>query len=140
MLRQEIKGLLEATPRDLRKFGLVVGGVLAALGLFFLWRQKPWYPAFLFPGVPLMVLGALLPATLKWPYVVWMALAMVLGAIVSTVLLTLLFYLMVTPIGLAARLAGRDFLRLKPDAGAPSYWLIRERTRVKSRHDHEQQF
>src|SRR6266576_4154217 len=110
MLGEDIKGLLKATPRDLRKFGMMVGGVFCVLGLWFHLRHKPFYWYVLVPGVLLVVLGAVLPYSLKWIYVGWMTLAMVLGGIVSTVLLTLLFSFVVTPIGLVARLAGKDFL------------------------------
>jgi hypothetical protein len=140
MLREDIKGLLQATPRDLRKFGLMVGGVFLGLGLLFYLRHKPWWPWFIWPGVPLVILGALAPRALKWVNVAWMTLAMVLGAIVSTILLTLLFYFVVTPIGLVARLTGKDFLSLKMEPGASSYWILRDVSKPKQRHEHEQQF
>ena len=140
MLREDIKGLFKATTRDLRKFGLTVGGVFAALGLLFLLRHKPWWPWFVWPGVPLVVLGAVLPRSLKWIYVAWMTLAMLMGAVVSTILLVLLFFLVVTPMGLVARLAGKDFLSRKLEPGAASYWLGRDVSKPKAKHEHEQQF
>lgn len=140
MLRDDIKGLLNASPRDLRKFGLTVGGVFLGLGLLFYLRHKPWWPWFLGPGVPLIVLGVVLPRSLKWIYVGWMSLAMVLGAVVSTILLISLFYLCVTPIGFIARLAGKDFLSQKLEANAPSYWTQRDASKSKAKHEHEQQF
>jgi len=140
MLREDIKGLQKATPRDLRKFGLMVGGVFLGLGLLFYFRHKPWWPWFIGPGAPLVLLGAVFPRSLKWIYVAWMTLAMVLGAIVSTILLTLLFYLVVTPIGLVARLAGKDFLSRKLEPPAASYWILRDASKPKQKHEHEQQF
>lgn len=140
MLREDIQGLLKATPRDLRKFGLTVGGVFCALGLLFLWRHKWWYPWMLGPGVPLVVLGAMGPRILKWVYVGWMTLAMLMGAVVSTVLLTALFVIVVTPMGLLARLAGKDFLSQKLQPTAASYWILREASKAKEKHEHEQQF
>ncbi len=142
MLREDIKGLQKATPRDLRKFGLMVGGVFCALALLF-WIpkwHKPWFWWLLVPGGPLVVLGAILPRSLKWIYVGWMTLAMILGAIVSTILLTLLFVLMVTPLGLLARLVGKDFLSQKLEPQAASYWLRRDISKPKAKHEHEQQF
>ena len=140
MLREDIKGLLKATPRDLRKFGLTVGGVFAGLGLLFLLRHKLWWPWFMTPGVPLLVLGAILPRSLKWIYVAWMTLAMLMGAVVSTLLLVLLFFLVVTPMGLVARLVGKDFLSQKLEPNAASYWLVRDISKPKAKHEHEQQF
>src|SRR5688572_7556752 len=140
MLREDIKGLQKAAPRDLRKFGLMVGGVFLGLGLFFYFRHKSWWPWFVWPGAPLVVLGAILPRSLKWVYVAWMTLAMLMGAVVSTILLVLLFYFVVTPIGLLARLVGKDFLSRKLDSSAASYWILRDVSKPKAKHEHEQQF
>ncbi len=142
MLREDIKALKQATPRDLRKFGVVVGGVFLLLALFF-WMpkwHKVWFWWFIVAGAPLVLLGAILPRSLKWIYVGWMALAMVLGTIVSTILLTLIFILMVTPLGWLARLAGRDFLSRKPACAARSHWIIRDIAAPKPKQAHERQF
>ena len=126
--------------RELRKFGLLVGGVFALLGLVWLLRGKPHYPWALFPGILLIAFGILLPRALKYIYIGWMSLAMVLGFIVSNVLLTLFFFVVITPIGLIARLSGKDFLRLKIDHAANSYWLSRESKPAKSATDYDRQF
>ena len=139
MIIEEIKQL-KTGPRDLRKFGLTVGGVLGLLGLWFLYRHKAHYPYFLYPGLLLLVLGLAVPKSLKHLYIVWMTLAFVMGMIVSTVLLTLFFYVVVTPIGLAARCFGKDFLGLKLDAKASSYWLARDQSKPRQAADYEQQF
>jgi uncharacterized BrkB/YihY/UPF0761 family membrane protein len=140
MLREDIKGLQKASVQDLRKFGLMIGGVFLGLGLLFYFRHKPWWPWFIGPGVPLVALGAILPRSLKWVYVAWMTLAMVLGAIVSTVVLTLLFFLVVTPIGLLARAVGKDFLSQKLQPHADSYWILRDSSKPKEKENHERQF
>jgi hypothetical protein len=139
VIGEEIKQL-KTGPRDLRKFGLSVGGVLCLLGVWFLYRHKAHFPYFLYPGLLLVVLGAALPRSLKEVYIVWMAVAFVLGLIVSTVLLTLFFYAVVTPIGLAARCSGKDFLARKWDGQAPSYWLVRDHSKPKAAVDYERQF
>ena len=137
-IREDIKQL-KTSDRELRKFGLVVGGVFAALGLIFLWRQKGFYPWFLWPGAALVGFGAVWPRMLKWVYVAWMSVAFVLGFIVAHVILTLFFLLVVTPIGLFARLSGKDFLRLKLDRATKSYWIPRE-SNTKTPADYERQF
>ncbi len=137
-LRDDIKELKTDTA-TLRKFGLVVGGVFVALGLFFLWRHPHRTPYFVWPGGVLMALGAVLPRVLKWIYLAWMCLAVLLGFVMSHVLLVLFFYLVVFPIGLAARIAGKDFLSLKLDREAKSYWLKRNDA-PKTAADYEKQF
>lgn len=139
MLIEDIKRL-KTGPRDLRKFGLSVGGVLLLLGCWFLYRHKPHYPYFLYPGAVLVGLGLAFPKSLKLVYVGWMTLGLVLGLIVSTVLLTLFFYLVVTPIGIAAWLCGKDFLERKWNASAGTYWQSHGRSKPRSATDYERQF
>jgi hypothetical protein len=137
-IREDIKQL----PTDratLRKFGLVVGGVFLAIGLFFLWRHPNRTPYFAGPGGVLMVAGAVIPQVLRWVYIAWMSLAFVLGFVMAHVILTLFFYLIITPLGLLARLAGKDFLALKLDRAARSYWLPRP-PRARKPEDYERQF
>lgn len=138
VIREELKHLKTA-PRDLRKFGLLVGGVLLILGLWFLFRHKPWHAWFWIPGAVLVVFGIVAPKALKHAYVAWMALAFVLGLIASTILLTVFFYLVVTPIGLAAKICGKDFLERKW-SNKPSYWLLRTSSRARQPAEYEQQF
>ncbi len=64
MLSKELKEL-KTGPRDLRKFGLLVGGVFAALGLVLWARHRPHFPWFLGPGIALLALGAAVPKALK---------------------------------------------------------------------------
>jgi Saxitoxin biosynthesis operon protein SxtJ len=140
MLRDDIKGFLNSTTRDLRKFGLAVGGIFCLLGLWFCLRHKPFYGYLLMPGVTLLALGVILPRSLRWIYVGWMAFSAVLGTVVSTIILILLFYVVVTPVGLFARMIGKDFLSQELDPKAPSYWILRDVSRLKQKHEHEQQF
>ena len=137
-IREDIKQL-KTSDRELRKFGLVVGGVFVAVGLLFLWRHPNRTPYFAWPGGVLMVLGAIWPRALKWVYIGWMSLAFVLGFVMAHVILTLLFLLVITPMGLAARLTGKDFLSLKLDRTAKSYWLPRA-AKPKQAADYERQF
>lgn len=138
MIREELRQLKTA-PRDLRRFGLLVGGVFVVLSLVLWLRHKPAFPWLFAPGLALVLLGTLFPRTLKYAYLGWMALAFALGTVVSTLLLTVFYFLVVTPIGLLSRLAGKDFLRLKLDHQASSYWMPRPRTPRKP-HDYERQF
>jgi hypothetical protein len=137
-IREDLKQL-KTDKVALRNFGLVVGGVFALLGALFWWKQKSWFPYFLWPGAILMVWGVVWARGLKWVYRIWMGLAFVLGFIMAHVILTLLFLLVITPMGWLARLTGKDFLSLKLDRAARSYWLPRTQ-RARSAADYERQF
>jgi len=139
MIKDEIKQL-KTGPRELRKFGVLVGGVLILLGFWCLYRHKPHYAWILYPGVVLLILGLAAPRVLKHIYIGWMTLAFLLGFLVSNVLLTIFFYLVMTPVGLAAGCMGKDFLERKSDANARTYWKTRGASRLRQPADYEQQF
>ena len=70
--------------------------------------------------------GLLVPR-LVWPvYVGMMAVALPIGMVVSMVLLAVVYYLILTPIGFALRLAGKDRMGKGYDLEAKSYWVQRE--------------
>jgi hypothetical protein len=108
-----------------RDFGVAVGGVLVLLGAWWLYRDKfaGVRPYFLGVGAALVLLGLVFPRALRWPNRAWMALAEVLGYVMTRVVLALVYFLIVTPIGVAKRLTGWDPLsRRAPRAGGGSYW------------------
>ena len=117
----------------------MVGGVFVAIGILFFLRQRPSYPFFLWPGVALIILGAVAPRALKYLYIAWMSLALTLGFVMSYVILTLFFFLIVTPIALLARLFRKDFLAQRLDKQATTYW-IRCETEAKAPASYERQF
>src|SRR5437016_945378 len=139
MILQDIKELKTGS-RELRKFGLLVGGVFSALGLLWWARGRSYFAWPLVPGVLLVAFGAALPRALKYIYLGWMSLAVVLGFVVSNVLLTVFFFLVIAPVGLAARLVGKDFLRLKLDRETATYWIRREAKGPKASAEYERQF
>jgi len=126
MLREEFKKI-DTSLKKLREFGFLVGGVFCLIGAVMLWREKAMYPYMLGIGGVLVIFGAILPGTLKPIYCVWMGVALVLGWFVSRVLLSILFYIAVTPIALVTRLMGKDFLDLKFGEAKDSYWIPRKR-------------
>lgn len=113
----------------LRKFGLVVGAVLAGIAVVTTWRHggawTGWGVGLGVVGTALVVLGLAAPAALRPVHRVWMGLALVLGHVMTRVLLTLVFVLLVLPIGLVLRLAGRDLLHRRIERDAASYWVRR---------------
>ena len=110
---------------DLRKFGIIVGIVLLIIAGFFFLKEKESFQLFLTIGTVLFVTGIVIPFTLKPIYWVWMVFSTILGWFMTRVILSLLFYVVFTPIGLIARLFGKQFLDLKQNHSQQSYWNMR---------------
>jgi hypothetical protein len=109
--------------RAQREFGLLVGGIFAALGAWWFYRAKfpavrPWFVGV---GLVLVVLGLVAPRLLAGPYRAWMGLAEGLSKVVTTLVLAIVFFLIVTPIGVFKRLTGWDPLERRAPRRA-SYW------------------
>lgn len=97
----------------LRRFGFSTGAIIAVLfGL-----ALPWLFGFNFPVWPwvvaavLIVWGALAPSSLAPVYTTWMKLGLLLNKVVSPVVLGIVFFAVVTPIGAVMRLFGQDPLK-----------------------------
>jgi hypothetical protein len=69
------------------------------------------------------LVGYLHPSVIRPVYIVWMALAMPIGWVVSHLLLLMVYYLIFTPVGLLMRLVGYDPLTRSFDRTANSYWM-----------------
>ena len=130
---------IKSSAKEWRRFGWTVGLVFCLIGAWCFWRHKAAGPVLSTAGVFLIALGLAWPRGLKEIYIAWMSLAVVLGFIVSTILLTVFFYGVVTPVGIVARLSGKDFLNRKLDPAAPTYW-IRRTDSGRPRERYAQQF
>ncbi|MCL4807986.1 MAG: hypothetical protein KJ062_09390 [Thermoanaerobaculia bacterium] len=94
-----------------RKFGFVVGGVLVLVGVALAAAgSRRAGPVIAAAGGLLVLLGAAAPAALAPVHRAWLAIARVLGRVNTVVFLSLVFFLVLTPLGLLLRLAGRDEL------------------------------
>jgi hypothetical protein len=109
-----------------RNFGLLLGGAFAVIGLWPLWHHHDvrWWAVGL--GLAFGVAALLLPSTLAPLKRIWMRFGLLLGKIVSPVVMGLLLYVVVTPVGLLQRLFGRDQLHLGWDREAKTYWQFRQ--------------
>ena len=138
MLKEEFINIQE-TKKDLRKFGLTVGGVLMLIAALLFYFDKSSAPYFGIIGAILFFSGILIPHVLKPFNKIWMGLAIVLGFFMSRLILTILFYLILTPIALIAKLGGKKFMILKHDKSIKTYWEKRSHIQKKPL-DYERQF
>lgn len=126
-LRDELAALDPQRP-DLRRFGFVFGGAILALAALAWFKGSPALPYLLGAGGLSVLLGAVVPASLRAVYYGWMTVGLVLGKIVTAIILTLVFLLAVTPVGFVMRLVGRDPMQRRLDRQADTYWIPKRHT------------
>jgi hypothetical protein len=103
-------------PRSFRaekEFGLIVGGVFVLLGSWWLYRGKFLNAAYIFmvAGAALVLFGVIAPRLLIVPRKLWMKLAEGMSYISSRIILAIVFFLVLTPIGVIKRAMGWDPLQ-----------------------------
>ena len=106
-----------------REFGLIVGGVFLLLGIWWIYRGKFTDVAqgLLLLGAALVLLGLIFPRALIYPNRAWMKLADVLAFVMTRIILGIIYFMIVTPIGVVKRLTGWDPLHRRA-ASSASYW------------------
>ena len=114
------------TTRELRQFAGIwfpVFWLVVACLLYF--GAEASYGAWAAAGVGLTIgaIGVWRPSFVLPIYLIWMYAAYPVGFIVSHLLLATIFYGVVTPIGVLARMLGYDPLARQFSRGAASYWI-----------------
>jgi hypothetical protein len=125
-LREEFAHL-DRSPKALRRFGFVLGGMSMLIGALLLLRHHAGLPL-LGLGALIIIVGFLAPKSLKYLHALWIGLSLLIGWVMTRVILTLVFFLVVTPVGLLQRLAGKSNVDLRFRTGAISYWQPREKS------------
>ena len=124
---EDIKNI-STTKKDIKNFGFLIGGILVIISLFLIWKDIASYKIIMPIGVIFILFGKFLPTILKPIYLAWMTFAVILGWIMTRVILAILFYLIVTPIGLIGRIFGAKYLNLSWNDNVKSYWDKRDKT------------
>jgi Saxitoxin biosynthesis operon protein SxtJ len=112
---------------ELRSFGLLVGGIFSVIGLWpMLLHGEPFRLWAVIIGGLLMVFGGLFPRVLVPVHQGWMWIGHVLGWINTRILLGVVFYGLITPIGIVFRLMGKDTMRQAFSNTSPTYRVNRQ--------------
>ena len=126
-ISKEIKSL-DTSSKEIRKFGLVIAVALGVIGSFVYVKFGNFDVVGWLWGIGLLflILGFILPSVLRPVYRIWMLLAHFIGGIVSRVILIVLYYIVLVPIGLVLRLFGKDVLDQNFDKKRESYWIKKD--------------
>lgn len=119
----------EVTNSDLRKFGFIMGGMFALIfGLIFPWigdRTKDTWP--MWPFIVMAVFWAVAvvaPQILRPVNEIWIKVGNVLGFINSRIILGVMFFAMIFPIGMLLKLFGKDSMNRKLDKKTDTYRIV----------------
>tara|TARA_Y100000768_G_C23989853_1_gene691605 strand:+ start:483 stop:887 length:405 start_codon:yes stop_codon:yes gene_type:complete len=108
-----------------RSFGKVFSIVFLGFALFPLFNSKDLNVWALAISTIFMLLAYIAPKTLVILNLLWFKFGLLMGSIVSKIILTLIYFFTVLPIGIVIRLFGKDLLKLRLDKKVNSYWIKR---------------
>jgi len=113
---------MDNNTKDLKIFGLGLTIMISLISLkLFKVERFIGYYAFISIAVLIFLLAAFKPKCLFFPYGVWIKIAHFISTALTNLILIMVFYLVITPIGLFMRLIGKDLLELKKN-NQSSYW------------------
>jgi hypothetical protein len=109
------------------KFALTVGGAFLVLALFFRWRERESAAVVLATiGGVLVLAGLVMPTRMGPVQAAWMALGHAIGRVTTPIILGILYFGLLTPMGLLRRTFGGNPIRHDESSG--SFWIDRART------------
>jgi hypothetical protein len=115
----------EVTGSSDRGFGFVFAGFFALVAILRWWKEQGGAGWFAAAALAMLVIALIRPSLLTPFNRLWTKLAILLSKIMNPVIMGILFFLVVAPIGVLMRLFGKRPLALGFDAAAKSYWIER---------------
>ena len=108
-----------------RNFGLVFFIVFLIVSTWPLTYEEPVRIWSVIISLVFLILGLMNSKLLAPLNKLWFKFGMILGIIVSPVIMCVIFFLVITPIGLIMKAMGKDVLNLKFDKRKKTYWIKR---------------
>ncbi len=118
----------EPTPRELEIFGSLLALFFGLIGALVLWRASSWTVAIACWTIALLtaIVYYSVPSVKRPTYMVWMAVVYPIGWTITHLLLALVYYGWITPVGLLMRLCRYDPMRRRLNRRAESHWIPRK--------------
>jgi hypothetical protein len=112
------------SPKEARRFGLVVGAAFLGLGALVWWRGRHvTSQVFWGLGAALILFGIILPSALVPVHRAWMGLALAISKVTTPIFLGALYFVIITPIGLVRRTLGHHALKARQTGDG--FWVPR---------------
>lgn len=122
----EFESHIEVIGGSEKGFGIVFAVVFSLIGLYPLISGNDCHYWALGVAATFLALAYFAPKLLSAPNRLWFKLGILLGSIIAPLVMGLVYFTTIAPIGLIMRLFGKDLLKQKLDKNAKSYWIKRE--------------
>jgi hypothetical protein len=117
--------MIKAGRKQLLNFSRVMAVAFFVMGFVVFIRHKPEFMLFWLTGVFFLAIGMLRPEWLSLVYFIWMKLAFVLSWVNTRILLSIIFFCILTPVSLGMKLFRFDPLDRAINKNKESYWIQR---------------
>ena len=115
-----------------KSFGLVFFVIFIIIALWPLLNDENIRIWSIIVSIIFLILG-LLNSKILTPFnKLWMKLGVLLGTIVSPIVMGVVYFGIITPIGLIMKLFGKDVLNLKLDKNKKTYWTLKKKDSLKN--------
>jgi len=124
MVEPQRKSVQDSSMPDSRRFGVIFAAIFIVVGTYLMFTgSSTWGWSFVTLAMLFCTLALAKPALLQPLNRLWFAFGNILGRLISPLVLSIMFFLIFTPIGLFQRLSGRDILQLRSPRQS-SYWRV----------------
>ena len=112
-----------------RSFGIVFFFVFLIISLWPLINENPLRVWSIFVAIIFLILGLINSKLLTPLNVLWFKFGKLLGSMIAPIVMGIIFFLVITPIGLIMKIFGKDLLNKRYNNKSKSYWINREKSK-----------
>ncbi len=106
-------------------FGLTFSLVFAIIAFYTFYFHNNNPLLLILSSITLLLISIIYPKLLYVPNKIWLKFGMILGLIVSPIIMFIIYFFVITPIGLMMKILGKDLLNQKINIQKKSYWTLR---------------
>ena len=110
-----------------RSFGIVFFFVFLIISLWPLINENPLRIWSIFVAIIFLILGLINSKLLTQLNILWFKFGKLLGSMIAPIVMGIVFFLVITPIGLIMKIIGKDLLNNKYNNKIKSYWINRDK-------------
>lgn len=125
--------------KEWKKFGIGLSIILAIIATIQIFTGRELYFYFYCAGICILLISFILPILLKPVFILFSYIGFILGWFMTRVILSILFYIILTPIGAISKLFGKKYLEMQVDKNRESYWIDKPEHNQEIK-NYEQQF